>query len=46
MLLTGKEVLARAAETGVPVIGFSAYNMETVQGICAAGEQSGAPLLL
>lgn len=46
MLLEGTEVLARAARRGVPVIGFSAYNMETVQGICAAGEQSGSPLLL
>lgn len=46
MLLRGTEALAEAARTGRALPGFVAYNLETVQAIVAAAEQTGRPVLL
>ncbi|MFJ2172367.1 ketose-bisphosphate aldolase [Streptomyces sp. NPDC087851] len=46
MLLRGTEALTAAAREGTAIPGFVAYNLETVQGIVAAAETSGRPILL
>lgn len=46
MLLTGTDALTAAAREGRAIPGFVAYNLETVQGIVAAAEASGTPVLL
>lgn len=46
MLLRGVEVLDEAAAAGRAVPGFVAYNLETAQGIVAAGERTGMPILV
>jgi tagatose 1,6-diphosphate aldolase GatY/KbaY len=46
MLLTGTDVLRRARLEGWAIAGFSVYNLETVQAVCAAAEMTGRPLLL
>jgi ketose-bisphosphate aldolase len=46
MLLRGISVLEDAARSGTAVAGFVAYNLETAQGIVAAGERTGLPILL
>lgn len=46
MLLHGTEALADAAREGSAIPGFVAYNLETAQGIVAAAEKSGRPVLL
>ncbi|WP_225101392.1 class II fructose-bisphosphate aldolase [Streptomyces sp. CoH27] len=46
MLLHGTDVLKEAAAAGHAVPGFVAYNLETVQGITAAAEACGRPVLI
>jgi tagatose 1,6-diphosphate aldolase GatY/KbaY len=46
MLLRGISALEDAARDGIAVAGFVAYNLETAQGIVAAGERTGLPILL
>lgn len=46
MLLHGTEAMATAARGGTALPGFVAYNLETVQGIVAAAESAGRPVLL
>ncbi|MER7791105.1 class II fructose-bisphosphate aldolase [Streptomyces sp. NPDC097640] len=46
MLLHGTDALTAAARDGRAIPGFVAYNLETVQGIVAAAEAAGRPVLL
>ncbi|MFT9474840.1 class II fructose-bisphosphate aldolase [Streptomyces sp. Mo3] len=46
MLLRGTDALKEAAAAGQALPGFVAYNLETVQGITAAAEASGRPVLI
>jgi tagatose 1,6-diphosphate aldolase GatY/KbaY len=46
MLLRGAAVLEEARGRGAAVPGFVAYNLETAQGIVAAAERAGLPVLL
>ncbi|MEU5108833.1 class II fructose-bisphosphate aldolase [Streptomyces sp. NPDC021354] len=46
MLLHGTDALTAAAREGRAIPGFVAYNLETVQGIVAAAETAGRPVLL
>lgn len=46
MLLHGTDALKEAAATGHALPGFVAYNLETVQGITAAAEAAGRPVLI
>ncbi|MGW7044132.1 class II fructose-bisphosphate aldolase [Streptomyces avermitilis] len=46
MLLHGTDALKRAATEGRALPGFVAYNLETVQGITAAAEAAGQPVLI
>ncbi|NEC85086.1 class II fructose-bisphosphate aldolase [Streptomyces sp. SID12501] len=46
MLLHGTDALKQAAATGHALPGFVAYNLETVQGITAAAETAGTPVLI
>ncbi|MEU6141220.1 class II fructose-bisphosphate aldolase [Streptomyces sp. NPDC047081] len=46
MLLHGTDALKQAAAAGHALPGFVAYNLETVQGITAAAEVSGRPVLI
>ncbi|MFI2632677.1 ketose-bisphosphate aldolase [Streptomyces collinus] len=46
MLLHGTDALKAAAAAGHAVPGFVAYNLETVQGITAAAESAGRPVLI
>ncbi|MER6143182.1 class II fructose-bisphosphate aldolase [Streptomyces sparsogenes] len=46
MLLHGTDALTAAAREGRAIPGFVAYNLETVQGIVAAAEAAGRPVLL
>jgi fructose-bisphosphate aldolase class II/tagatose 1,6-diphosphate aldolase GatY/KbaY len=46
MLLYGTSALKEAAAAGQAMPGFVAYNLETVQGITAAAEVSGRPVLI
>ncbi|MEU6354681.1 class II fructose-bisphosphate aldolase [Streptomyces sp. NPDC047072] len=46
MLLHGTDALKEAAATGRALPGFVAYNLETVQGITAAAEAAGRPVLI
>ncbi|MCX5535126.1 class II fructose-bisphosphate aldolase [Streptomyces sp. NBC_00006] len=46
MLLHGTDALKEAAAAGHALPGFVAYNLETVQGITAAAEAAGRPVLL
>ena len=46
MLLRGITALEDATRSGTAVAGFVAYNLETAQGIVAAGERTGLPILL
>ncbi len=46
MLLRGSSVLRDAARDRTAVPGFVAYNLESAQGIVAAAERTGLPLLL
>lgn len=46
MLATGTELLADAARRGTAVAGFSTYNLETTQAICAAAEALQLPVIL
>ncbi|MDQ0718365.1 tagatose 1,6-diphosphate aldolase GatY/KbaY [Streptomyces luteogriseus] len=46
MLLHGTDALKEAAAAGHALPGFVAYNLETVQGITAAAEEAGGPVLI
>jgi tagatose 1,6-diphosphate aldolase GatY/KbaY len=46
MLLHGTDALKEAANTGHALPGVVAYNLETVQGITAAAEAAGCPVLI
>jgi fructose-bisphosphate aldolase class II/tagatose 1,6-diphosphate aldolase GatY/KbaY len=46
MLLHGTDALKQAAHAGHALPGFVAYNLETVQGITAAAEAAGRPVLI
>lgn len=46
MLLHGTDALTAAAREGRAIPGFVAYNLETVQGIVAAAEAAGRPVLV
>jgi fructose-bisphosphate aldolase class II/tagatose 1,6-diphosphate aldolase GatY/KbaY len=46
MLLHGTDALKQAAAAGHALPGFVAYNLETVQGITAAAEAAGRPVLI
>ena len=46
MMLHGTDALQQAAATGHALPGFVAYNLETVQGITAAAEAAGRPVLI
>lgn len=46
MLLHGSDALKQAAAAGHALPGFVAYNLETVQGITAAAEAAGRPVLI
>jgi tagatose 1,6-diphosphate aldolase GatY/KbaY len=46
MLLHGTGALRRAAASGTAIPGFTAYNLETAQAICAAAESAGVPVIL
>lgn len=46
MLLHGTDALKQAAATGHALPGFVVYNLETVQGITAAAEAAGTPVLI
>ncbi|MEV0641718.1 class II fructose-bisphosphate aldolase [Streptomyces sp. NPDC050619] len=46
MLLHGTDALKQAASAGQALAGFVAYNLETVQGITAAAEATGRPVLI
>ncbi|MFG2728377.1 ketose-bisphosphate aldolase [Streptomyces canus] len=46
MMLHGTDALKQAAATGHALPGFVAYNLETVQGITAAAEAAGRPVLI
>src|SRR6266545_4343314 len=46
MLLHGVEVLQRASGNATAVPGFTAYNLETAQAICAVAESAGVPVIL
>ncbi|MFD5320804.1 ketose-bisphosphate aldolase [Streptomyces sp. NPDC127098] len=46
MLISGTDALRRAAAEGHALPGFVAYNLETVQGITAAAEAAGRPVLI
>lgn len=46
MLLHGTDALKEAAAAGHALPGFVAYNLETVQGIAAAAEAAGRPVLI
>jgi tagatose 1,6-diphosphate aldolase GatY/KbaY len=46
MLLAGASVLDEARREGRAVPGFVAYNLETAQGIVAAAERTGLPVLV
>ncbi|MFG3151479.1 ketose-bisphosphate aldolase [Streptomyces sp. NPDC048219] len=46
MLLYGTDALKEAAAAGHALPGFVAYNLESVQGITAAAELSGRPVLI
>jgi tagatose 1,6-diphosphate aldolase GatY/KbaY len=46
MLLHGTDALKEAAATGHALPGFVAYNLETVQGVTAAAEAAGCPVLI
>ncbi|KOV95106.1 ketose-bisphosphate aldolase [Streptomyces sp. NRRL B-1140] len=46
MLLHGTEALKEAAAAGHALPGFVAYNLETVQGITAAAETAGRPVII
>lgn len=46
MLLHGTDALNQAAAAGHALGGFVAYNLETVQGIAAAAESAGRPVLI
>jgi tagatose 1,6-diphosphate aldolase GatY/KbaY len=46
MLLHGTDALHRAATNATAIPGFTAYNLETAQAICAAAESAGVPVIL
>jgi fructose-bisphosphate aldolase class II/tagatose 1,6-diphosphate aldolase GatY/KbaY len=46
MLLHGTDALKEAAAAGHALPGFVAYNLETVQGLTAAAEAAGLPVLI
>ncbi|MEV5735044.1 class II fructose-bisphosphate aldolase [Streptomyces sp. NPDC052292] len=46
MLLHGTDAPKPAATAGHALPGFVAYNLETVQGITAAAETAGRPVLI
>jgi ketose-bisphosphate aldolase len=46
MMLHGSDALKQAAATGHALPGFVVYNLETVQGITAAAEAAGRPVLI
>lgn len=46
MLLHGTDALKQAAAVGHALPGFVAYNLETVQGITAAAEDAGRPVVI
>jgi fructose-bisphosphate aldolase class II/tagatose 1,6-diphosphate aldolase GatY/KbaY len=46
MLLHGTDALKEAAAAGHALPGFVAYNLETLQGITAAAEEAGRPVLI
>jgi fructose/tagatose bisphosphate aldolase len=46
MLLHGTEPLAEAVRARTAIAGFTAYNLETVQAICAAAETAAVPVIL
>ncbi|MEX3106360.1 MULTISPECIES: class II fructose-bisphosphate aldolase [unclassified Streptomyces] len=46
MLLHGTDALKEAASAGHALPGFVAYNLETVQGITAAAETAGRPVVI
>lgn len=46
MLLTGTEVLTDAVRRGVAVPAFAVYNLEMVQAVVTAAEETGSPVLL
>ncbi|MGW2641726.1 class II fructose-bisphosphate aldolase [Streptomyces sp. NPDC001348] len=46
MLLHGTDALKEAASAGHALPGFVAYNLETVQGITAAAEAAGRPVII
>ncbi|MET7686976.1 class II fructose-bisphosphate aldolase [Streptomyces sp. NPDC005483] len=46
MLLHGTDALKEAAAAGHALPGFVAYNLETVQGITAAAEAAGRPVII
>jgi fructose-bisphosphate aldolase class II/tagatose 1,6-diphosphate aldolase GatY/KbaY len=46
MLLHGTDALKKAAAAGHALPGFVAYNLETVQGITAAAEAAGRPVVI
>ena len=46
MLLHGTDALKEAAASGHALPGFVAYNLETVQGITAAAEAAGRPVVI
>ncbi|MGW0338106.1 class II fructose-bisphosphate aldolase [Streptomyces sp. NPDC003011] len=46
MLLHGTDALKQAAAAGHALPGFVAHSLETVQGITAAAEAAGRPVLI
>ena len=46
MLLHGTDALKEAAAAGHALPGFVAYNLETVQGVTAAAEAAGGPVVI
>jgi fructose-bisphosphate aldolase class II/tagatose 1,6-diphosphate aldolase GatY/KbaY len=46
MLLRGTDALKEAAAAGHALSGFVAYNLETIQGITAAAEATGRPVII
>jgi ketose-bisphosphate aldolase len=46
MLLTGTDALQEASRLGRALAAFTAYNLETVQAVVTAAEQTGSPVLL
>jgi fructose-bisphosphate aldolase class II/tagatose 1,6-diphosphate aldolase GatY/KbaY len=46
MLLHGTDALKQAAAAGHALPGFVAYNLETIQGITAAAEAAGGPVVI